>query len=57
MFTNEKEDVTGFVRTALCGGMPTPTGEVRRRSWRAFQAALERHLAKRRPLKPVQSRN
>jgi hypothetical protein len=52
MTTHEKDDVTALLRTALHGRLPAPTHDARRRSWRAFQVALDRHLAKR-DVRPV----
>jgi hypothetical protein len=56
MTIDERDDVTVLLRTALQGRLTRPTADARRRSWRAFQAALDRYLAKR-GVTQVQPRN
>jgi hypothetical protein len=46
MTVKEKTEVTTLLR-ALSPG-PEPTREYRQRAWRAFEEALERHLADKR---------
>jgi hypothetical protein len=56
MTTYDKDDVTALLRTALHDRLATPRHDARRRSWRAFQVALDRHLAKR-DVRPVRMRS
>jgi hypothetical protein len=49
--TSEKADeVNALLRTALAALFPPPTREVRRRAWRTFEQALDRHVTRKRRL-------
>jgi hypothetical protein len=51
------DNVSTSLRTALLERTTRPTGDVRRRTWRTFQRALERHLARKRGrLSPIETR-
>jgi hypothetical protein len=45
MAEDEAYTMTVLLRATLLGRMPEPTREFRRRAWRTFEEALERHLA------------
>jgi hypothetical protein len=44
------------LRTATFGRLPRPTREFRGRAWAVFTAALDRHVAAKRDLKPAAPR-
>ena len=56
MATEERDDVSAQLRTALRGLVPRPTGSFRHRAWQTFEQALDRHLAAKRGLTTAQTR-
>ena len=47
MVSQHKDDVSLQLRTALLGLVPKPSRAFRRRAWKTFEEALDRHLASR----------
>ena len=55
MASEKADEVNGFLRTVLVALPAPPTGEFRRRAWRTFEQALERHRGRKGRLRPIET--